>query len=49
MRAFHVEPSALKRDEIAARQLWVLKQHCDGKVRITDVREMFLQMQITGM
>ena len=27
MRAFHAEPNAIKRDEIAARQLHALKQH----------------------
>jgi hypothetical protein len=27
MRAFHAEPNAIKRDEIAARQLHGLKQH----------------------
>jgi len=35
----------IKKDEIAARQLWLLKQHWNGKLRITDVREMFLQMR----
>ena len=34
-----------KRDEIGAKQLWLLKQHWNGKLRITDVREMFLQMK----
>jgi hypothetical protein len=45
MRAFFAEPNAIKRDEIAARQLWALKQHYTGKLRITDVYEMFLQMR----
>jgi hypothetical protein len=27
MRAFHAEPNAIKRDEIAARQLHALKRH----------------------
>jgi hypothetical protein len=36
----------IKRDEIAARQLWVLKQRYRGKLRITDVNEMFLQMSV---
>ena len=39
MRAFFAEPNAIKRDEIAARQLWALKQHYRGKLRITDVYE----------
>jgi hypothetical protein len=45
MRTFLAEKNALKRDEIAARQLWALKQHYRGKLRITDVYEMFLQMR----
>ena len=45
MRAYHAEESALKRDEIAARQLWRLKQHWSGKLRISDVKEMFHQMR----
>jgi hypothetical protein len=44
MRAFLTEKNPIKRDEIAARQLWALKQHYHGKLRITDVHEMFLQM-----
>ena len=36
-RAFHAERDG-KRDEIAARQAWLLKQHRKGKLRITDVR-----------
>jgi hypothetical protein len=43
MRAFHAESNALKRDEIAARQLHALKQHYTGKLRLFDVKEMFLQ------
>jgi hypothetical protein len=45
MRAFLAEKNPIKRDEIAARQLWALKQHYHGKLRITDVHEMFLQMR----
>ena len=30
MRAYHAEPNAIKADEIAARQLHALKQHCTG-------------------
>jgi hypothetical protein len=41
MRAFHAEPNAIKRDEIAARQLHGLKQHYAGKLRLSDVKEMF--------
>jgi hypothetical protein len=45
MRAFHAEPNAIKADEIAARQLHALKQHCTGKLRLSDVKEMFAQMK----
>ena len=45
MRAFHAAKDSLKKDEIAATQLWLLKQHWNGKLRITDVREMFHQMR----
>jgi hypothetical protein len=48
MRAYHAEKSSLKKDEIAARQLWLLKQHYPCKLRITDVREMFVQMRGEG-
>ena len=44
-RAFLVEQNAIKRDEIAARQLHALKQHYTGKLRLFDVKEMFLQMR----
>jgi hypothetical protein len=46
MRAYHAAGhDTIKKDEIAARQLWLLKQHWSGKLRITDVREMFHQMK----
>ena len=45
MRAFHAEPNAIKRDEIAARQLHTLKQHYRGKLRLFDVKEMFEQLR----
>jgi hypothetical protein len=48
MRAFLAETSPLKRDEIAARQLHALKQHYRGKLRLFDVKEMFLQMNDYG-
>jgi hypothetical protein len=48
MRAFLVEKNAIKRDEIAARQLHALKQHYTGKLRLFDVKEMFLQMKDYG-
>ena len=45
MRAFFAEPNAIKRDEIAARQLHALKQHYSGKLRLFDVKTMFLEMK----
>jgi hypothetical protein len=45
MRAFFAKKSTIKADEIAARQLHALRQHCAGKLRLTDVKEMFLQMR----
>jgi hypothetical protein len=39
------EENAIKRDEIAARQLHALKQHYTGNLRLSDVREMFEQMR----
>ena len=35
------EPNSIKCDEIAARQLHALKQHHPGKLRLSDVKEMF--------
>jgi hypothetical protein len=46
MRAFFAaDGTGVKADEIAARQAWLLQQHYGGKVRLTDVKEMFLQMR----
>lgn len=48
MRAFHAERNAIKRDEIAARQLHALKQYQsprEKKLRLSDVKEMFEQMR----
>jgi hypothetical protein len=46
MRAFHAAGhDAIKKDEVAARQFWLLKQHWNGKLRIADVREIFRQMR----
>jgi len=39
MRLFHAESNAIKRDEIASRQLFVLKQHYTSKLRIPHVKE----------
>jgi len=48
MRAFLAEPLAIKRDEIAARQLHVLERFRlpgERELRASDVKEMFLQMK----
>ena len=45
MLAYFAAPDTIKKDEIAAKQLWLLKQHWPGKLRITNVREMFEQMR----
>jgi hypothetical protein len=45
MRAYFAETNLIKRDEIAARQLHALKQHYAGKLRLMDVKAMFLQMR----
>jgi hypothetical protein len=39
MRAFHAEPNAIKRDEIAARQLHGLKQRYAGKLAVRRERD----------
>jgi hypothetical protein len=46
MRAFFKEESQLKRDEIASRQCFALRAYQrprDKKLRLSDVKEMFLQ------
>jgi hypothetical protein len=45
MRAFFAQKNGVKRDEIAARQLHALRQHYAGKLKLIDVREMFMQMR----
>ena len=48
MEAFFTEPKAIKRDEIAARQLHALREHRrprDPKLRLSDVKELFAQMR----
>ena len=45
MRAWFAETNLIKRDEIAARQLHALRQHYSGKLRLTDVAQMFLQLK----
>jgi hypothetical protein len=48
MRAFLAEPKAIKRDEIAARQLHALNQHLrprDRRLRLVDMKELFQLMR----
>ena len=47
MRAYFAEPNAIKRDEIAGRQLRALRRYTPRwkKLRITDVIEMFHEMK----
>ncbi|HKU05090.1 MAG TPA: hypothetical protein VJR30_03395 [Bradyrhizobium sp.] len=48
MRAFFTEENAIKRDEIAGRRLFALstfQRARDKKLRLADVKEMFLQMK----
>jgi hypothetical protein len=45
MLAYFAEPNSIKRDEIAARQLHALRQYYSGKLRLTDVTQMFVQMR----
>ena len=51
LRAVHAETNGIKRDEIAARQLYALRPYVgpyDGKLRLTDVKEMFEEMRDYG-
>jgi hypothetical protein len=48
LRAFFAEESQIKRDEIAAGQMSVLRKYQrprEKPVRIPDIKEMFLQMK----
>jgi hypothetical protein len=45
MLAFHAERNAIKRDEIALRQLHALKRPYTGKLRRFDLKDMFEAMQ----
>jgi hypothetical protein len=44
MRAFLVEKSATRREELAARQLRVLREHVPGRISMADVKAMFFQL-----
>jgi len=47
MKAFFKASGQLVHDEIAAKQVWLLKQHLPRgtKLRTSDVKELFLQMR----
>jgi hypothetical protein len=47
MKAFFKASGQLMQDEIAAKHLWLLKQHLPHgtKVRTSDVKDLFLQMR----
>ena len=47
MKAFFKASGQLMQDEIAAKQVWLLKQHLPRgtKLRMTDVKELFHQMR----
>jgi hypothetical protein len=48
MRALFAVKEGIKRDEIVARQAWLLSEHLgprEKKLRLIDVREMFVQMR----
>jgi hypothetical protein len=48
LRAFFAEESPIKRDEIAGRQMAVLREYQGPRekpVRIPDIKEMFLRMR----
>jgi hypothetical protein len=50
MRAFFKAKNQLKQDEIASRQLhalWAFQRRREKKLRLADVKEMFLQMRDT--
>jgi hypothetical protein len=45
MRAFFAGKDGIKKDGIAAGTLHMLKHPYPGKLRLTDAREMFVQMR----
>ena len=47
MKAFFKAKGQLMQDEIAAKQVWLLKQHLPRgtKLRTSDVKDLFLQMK----
>ena len=47
-RAFFVEKNAIKVDAIAAQQLHALKQHDNSKLKLRDMKEIFVRMSDHG-
>ena len=47
MKAYFAEPNAIRRDEIASRQAWLLQQHgsSKNKLRTHEVVEMFYALR----
>jgi hypothetical protein len=47
MKAYFAETNGIKRDEIAARQAWLLQEYMRGqrKVRLNEVKELFEAMR----
>ena len=45
MNAFFAEENAVEADAIAARQLRALEQYYIGELRLSDVKQLFLQMK----
>ena len=48
MRAYHATNNSIKKDEIAARQAWLLSEHLGPRekpLRLSNVIEMFVQMK----
>jgi len=45
MEAYFAEPDPIKKDLIAVLQLRSLQDHWKGKLRLDDVRRMFLEMR----
>jgi hypothetical protein len=48
MRAYHATSDSIEKDEIAARQAWLLSEHLgprEKKLRLIDVRQMFVDMK----
>jgi hypothetical protein len=48
MRAYHATNDSIKRDELAARQAWLLSEHFwprEKKLRVIDVWQMFVEMK----